>query len=117
MLSAVGPQILFVIDRSDYFFAFCIWHTLGFHGAGLAILRCCPVIFQYATVPVGTESLEGQGPVHLATIFVLFLVVGKTFYLGFVFPENGYPSGNLSLFEEIVVGAIGITCVRQEICH
>jgi hypothetical protein len=117
VLSAVSPQILLVIDRSGDFFGFCIWRTLGFHETGLAVLRCRPIAFQYATVPVGTESLEGQGPVHRATVFVLFLVVGKTFYLRFIFPENGYPSGNFPLFEKIVVGAIGITCVRQEICH
>jgi len=95
VLSGVGPQILFIIDCSGNFFAFCIRHTSGFHGADLAILRCCPVSFQYTSVPVGIESFEGQGPVHRATVFILFLVVGKTFYLGFVFPENGYPSGNL----------------------
>ena len=111
VLSGVGPQVLFIIDCSGDFFAFGIRHTLGFHGTGLAVPRCRPIAFQYATVPVGSESLEGQGPVHRATVFVLFPVVWKTVYLGFVFPENGYPSGDLPLFEKIVVGAIEITCV------
>ena len=98
VLSGVGPQVLLVIDRSDYLFAFCIRHTLGFHGTGLAILRCRPVVFQYVPVLVGIECLEGQGPVHRASIFVPFPVVGKTFYFRFIFPENRYPSCNLPLF-------------------
>ncbi len=106
VLSGVGPQILFVIDRFGDSFTFCIRHTLGFHVAGLAVPRCRPVSFQYATVPVRMEPLEGQGPVHRASIFVPFPVVGKAFYFRFVSPEDGYPSGNLPLFEKIVVGPL-----------
>ncbi len=111
VLSGVGPQVLFVIDCSGDFFAFGIRHAFGFHRTGLAVLRCRPIAFQYTTASVGAEPLERYWPVHLAIVFVLFLVVWKTVYLGFVFPENGYPPCNLPLFEKIVVRPIGITCV------
>jgi hypothetical protein len=117
VLSGVGPHVRFVVYRSGDTFAFLFWRTLGFHGAGLAVPRCRPIVFQYATVLVGAEPLEGQGSVHRATVLVLFLVVGKTFYLRFVFPEDGYPPGDLPLFQKIVFGAVGIPCVRKEVRH
>ena len=117
VLSGVGPHVRFVVYRSGDTFAFLFWRTLGFHGAGLAVPRCRPIVFQYATVLVGAEPFEGQGSVHRATVLVLFLVVWKTVYLGFVFTEDGNPPGDLPLFQKIVVGAVGIPCVRKEVRH
>lgn len=86
-------------------------------GQALKSFGAAPVVFQYAPAPVGTECLEGLGSVRLASIFALFLIIGKALYVRFVLPENGYPSGNLPLFEKMVVGANGTTCVRQEVRH